>query len=70
MGLFGGKKPTRVEVAGRELKCRICERDLFWERNAQMNTAAATFFNLDWANATATCYVCDACGYVHWFLTE
>lgn len=25
-------------------------------------------FNFDWANATATCYVCDGCGYIHWFL--
>lgn len=25
-------------------------------------------FDLDWANASATCMVCERCGYVHWFL--
>ncbi|MBN1256359.1 MAG: hypothetical protein JXA52_01495 [Planctomycetes bacterium] len=55
-------------VAGQPLHCEICKNDLFWQREAQLNTAVATFFNFDWANATAQCYVCDHCGYIHWFL--
>ena len=40
------------------------------EGEAQLNTAVATFFNFDWANKTAQCYVCDGCGYIHWFLPK
>jgi len=70
MGLFGKKKPEEVQVAGLTLHCEICKHDRFWQREAQLNTAVATFFNFDWANATATCYVCDGCGYIHWFLPQ
>jgi hypothetical protein len=30
----------------------------------------ATFFNFDWANPSAECFVCDGCGHIHWFLPE
>jgi hypothetical protein len=68
MGLFGREEPEQVEVAGLTLHCEICKSDRFWTREAQLNTAVATFFGFDWANATAICYVCDQCGYIHWFL--
>jgi hypothetical protein len=70
MGLFGKKEPEEVQVAGLTLRCEICKHDRFWHREAQLNTAVATFFNFDWANAIATCYVCDGCGYIHWFLPQ
>lgn len=70
MALFGNKEPERVEVLGRPLRCEICHHELFWRREAQLNTAIASFFNLDWANTNAVCYVCDGCGYVHWFLPK
>ena len=31
---------------------------------------AATFFGVDWLNRTTTCYVCERCRYVHWFLLD
>jgi hypothetical protein len=68
MGIFGKSEPERVQVAGLDLHCEICKHDRFWHREAQLNTAVATFFNFDWANATATCFVCAGCGYIHWFL--
>ena len=68
MGLFGNKEPEKVAIGGLRLHCEICKKDRFWKRDAQLNTAVATFFNFDWANPTATCYVCDGCGYIHWFL--
>jgi len=68
VGLFGEKKPVKVQIQGKPLRCQICGRDAFWHREAQLNTAVATFFNFDWANASANCYVCDGCGYIHWFL--
>jgi predicted nucleic-acid-binding Zn-ribbon protein len=50
------------------LKCQICGHDEFEKREAQLNTAAASFMNLDWLNKSAVCFVCDRCGYIHWFL--
>ena len=70
MALFKNKKPEPVRVEGFDLRCEICKHDLFWYRQAQLNTAAASFFNFDWANPSATCYVCDRCGYIHWFLSD
>ncbi|MES1022890.1 hypothetical protein ABN584_08320 [Gloeocapsa sp. BRSZ] len=61
--------PKHFTVAdGRRLQCVVCEHDLFWRREAQLNTAIATLFNMDWANKSAICLVCDYCGYIHWFL--
>ena len=68
MALFGKKKPESLDVMGRPFSCRACQNDKFWRRTAQLNTAVATFFNLDWANRSAACFVCSECGYVHWFL--
>lgn len=68
MGLFGHKESEEVVIAGRQLRCRICDNTRFWQRKAQLNTAVATFFSFDWLNANATCVVCERCGYIHWFL--
>jgi hypothetical protein len=70
MGLFEKKEPKSYEVAGRLLHCVICGHDRFWRRGAQLNTATATFFDMDWANETANCFVCEGCGYIHWFLPK
>ncbi len=72
MGLFDSKEPEEVFIFPGDisLHCEICKRDRFWKREGQLNTAVASFFSLDWANATATCYVCEYCGYVHWFLPK
>jgi hypothetical protein len=70
MGLFGQGAPEPVRIGELDLRCEICKHDQFWTRSAQLNTAVATFFNFDWANPTATCYVCDGCGYIHWFLPQ
>ena len=68
MGLFGQKEPAEVEIHGKLLRCEICGHDAFWRREALLNTAVATFFDVEWANPSATCFVCDGCGYIHWFL--
>ena len=68
MGLFSGPDPISIEVLGKPLRCEICKGDRFWRREAQLNTAVASFFNFDWANASAVCIVCHDCGYIHWFL--
>lgn len=69
MSLFKSD-PIGVEVQGRELRCLVCGHDCFHKREAQLNTAAASFFNLDWANSSGICYVCARCGYIHWFMPQ
>lgn len=55
---------------GLKLECVICKETLFWTRETLMNTKGMTFLNLDWANKCATNYICNTCGYVHWFLVD
>lgn len=64
------QEPQTVKIKGHELKCPICNNNLFTVRQAQLNTATATFFNLDWANRSASCYVCSECTHISWFLGE
>lgn len=59
--------PEKVLVKGNELKCLVCGYDRFWSREALLNTAVASFFNVDWANPKGICQICDSCGYIHWF---
>lgn len=58
----------RVVIGPRDLVCPPCGHDRFHERQAQLNTPAATFFGFDWANKTATCFVCERCSHILWFL--
>lgn len=70
MGLFNKQEPQFVNVKGNLLKCPVCGNTSFWTRRAQLNTAVASFFNLDWANRSATCFVCSNCTHISWFLGE
>lgn len=70
MSFFKEEEPQPVEVLGNELKCPVCSNVMFWTRQAQLNTAIATFFNLDWINRSATCFVCSKCTHILWFLGE
>lgn len=63
-------EPQTVEIKGRLLKCPVCENKLFHTRRAQLNTPVATFFNFDWANKTANCFVCSNCTHISWFLEK
>ena len=55
---------------GLKLECVICKNKLFWTRTTLMNTSGMSIIGLDWANKSATNYVCDSCGYVHWFIEK
>ena len=63
-------EPEPVQVKGRKLICQHCSNDLFWVRKAQLNKASSTFFGFDWADRSATCFVCSACTRIEWFLGE
>ena len=65
---FGSGDPEPVQIGGRPLTCHVCGHTQFRRRKAKLNTTWMTLFDLDWLNRSADCYVCDNCGYVHWFL--
>jgi len=65
-----GKSTDRFTVNGMVVECSHCKHTRFDVREAQLNTAGATFFNLDWANASATVLVCKQCGKLEWFLSD
>ncbi len=62
------KEAHQITVKGHKLECTVCKNDTFWARKTLMNTTGLTFLKLDWANRTAQNFICDNCGYVHWFL--
>jgi C4-type Zn-finger protein len=68
MNLFKKADPQTVAVKGHELKCPVCNNKSFWIRHALLNTPIATFFDLDWTNRSATCFVCSDCTHIFWFL--
>jgi len=74
MGLFDALsdafKPGSYEIAGKTLACQVCGHQEFHRRDVQLNTAGAQFLGLGWANESAECFVCDNCGYIHWFVTK
>ena len=57
-----------AEVAGRQVTCSHCGCTEFEQSHAQLNTAGLTFLDLDWANRSATIYICKNCGHIEWFL--
>ncbi len=70
MGRFDREEADTVEIIGQQLVCLVCRYDRFHRREALLNTAAASFFYLDWTDTSAVCYVCKQCGYIHWFLPQ
>ena len=60
----------RHKIAGNILECPVCGHSEFWLRKTLMNTPGLTFFGLEWANKTASNYVCNSCGHVLWFLPQ
>jgi uncharacterized Zn finger protein (UPF0148 family) len=54
-------------AGGRLILCPVCGHDRFHQQRTLMNTRAATFFNLDWANSGADTRICQRCTHVMWF---
>ena len=70
MGIFDAPEAKPYVILGNQLLCLICKHDKFWNRNAQINTSAMEFMNMGWANESATCFECEKCGYIHWFVKK
>ncbi len=57
-----------IEIRGKQLVCAHCGGNWFDQREAQLNTALMTAFDLDWLNKSAKVFVCIRCGRLEWFL--
>ncbi|TDO28036.1 hypothetical protein BC659_0094 [Sediminibacterium goheungense] len=72
MGLFNKDKdvPESVKINGKPLICPHCQHNLFWVTQAQLNKASSTFWGIDWADKSASCFVCAECTRIEWFFGE
>ena len=62
------KEAQRVVILEQELSCQICKHNMFIDREVPLNAEMAESLDLDGGNDSAICFVCDKCGYIHWFL--
>jgi uncharacterized protein len=62
--------PGQYIAAGKKIECPHCGSDEFSQGKAQLNTAGMTFFELDWANKSATTLACTKCGQIQWYIKE
>lgn len=60
----------RYKAGNNNIVCPCCQNDTFDKDSRQLNTKAATLFNLDWANRAATILICRECSYISWFMEE
>ena len=60
---MASEKVGPVEIGGRALACQFCGHSGFHTRRALLHAEGFA-----WNNRSAFCYICDACGYIHWFL--
>jgi hypothetical protein len=54
-------------VAGRPLRCTVCEHDRFHHRPALLTSRGKAILDLEWLSPKAEIYICDRCGHVLWF---
>ena len=66
-GFVKGMGPVRFQAGGIKVRCTHCQGELFQQREALLNTTAATLMNLDWLNLSGTALVCENCGLIQWF---
>ncbi|GGC12244.1 hypothetical protein GCM10011352_43400 [Marinobacterium zhoushanense] len=52
----------------REIVCPHCSQRQFILKQVLLNTSIASFFNMDWANKSASSLICMECGHILWFI--
>ncbi|HEU4560575.1 MAG TPA: hypothetical protein VFS20_22175 [Longimicrobium sp.] len=55
-------------VEGTPVACPICRHDRYNLKRRVMPSAAAAFFDVEWASPSAETYICLRCGHVMWFM--
>ena len=61
------KESAEITIKRKKLECPVCGHRKFFTRKSLLNTRGLTFFNLDFANRSATNHICENCGYIYWF---
>src|SRR5688500_7389425 len=59
-----------IKIAGKQLRCQVCDYTRFYRREAGLSSGASNVFGQEWAHSQATCFICEQCGYVHWFVRD
>jgi hypothetical protein len=68
LGLFSKKEPVLVKLpSGDRLVCLQCKGERFLTRRFLLTADWTAFLDIEWASRRAHCFVCSACGFVHWF---
>ncbi len=65
-----GNKIAQYEVVGKPVICGHCGNDRFAVRQAQLNTAMASFLDMDFLNKSAWVLTCVDCNRISWFGQE
>ncbi|AJF68851.1 hypothetical protein [Streptomyces vietnamensis] len=63
-------KPVHAAIGEKPIRCQVCDNDTFREREVKLNSTGMEFFNMAWANESATGLICWSCGYVHLFVNR
>ncbi|MEU7028385.1 hypothetical protein AB0A60_17040 [Streptomyces sp. NPDC046275] len=63
-------KPVYAQLGEEPIRCLVCRNDTFREREVKLNSTGMEFFNLAWANESATGLICWSCGHVHLFVNN
>ncbi len=58
-----------VTIKNKKLQCSHCGHDKFSKREGLLNTTWVMFFRFGFWNRSASCFVCQDCGFVHWFVS-
>jgi len=59
---------TEVYIKNKKLQCSHCGNDKFSKREGLLNTTWVSFFRFGWLNYSASCFVCQNCGLIKWFV--
>lgn len=59
---------AKVHIAGKELCCRHCGHTYFRKREGILVTSWVALFHFEYWNRSASCYTCEKCGSVEWFV--